>query len=76
MLAQLGAGVKLPVYYGGVAGGSQGVRWACLGLQGFAERPLKTPPERGLKLPLFRRSARWLRPLVRLAPEVATKDTY
>lgn len=25
-----GAGVKLSVHYGGVAGGSQGVRWACL----------------------------------------------
>jgi len=35
MLAQLGAGVKLLVHYGGVAVASQGVRWACLGLQGF-----------------------------------------
>jgi hypothetical protein len=41
------SGVKLPVHYGGVADLSKVGGLACLGLQGFAKRPLKTPPRRG-----------------------------
>lgn len=35
MVAHEGAGVKLPVYYGGVAFASKGGRLACLELQLF-----------------------------------------
>lgn len=47
MVAHEGAGVKLPVYYGGVAVASKGGRLACLELQGFSDRALKTPLVRG-----------------------------